>query len=83
MAYFTSPPDMVDGQYLSAAQIATYYSQNTSIVWDYARTPTMLQRVLRCNWIDQYPPYPGPMGQGQFGYFSARIRHKYNFLRLS
>ena len=81
MAYFTSPPDMVDGQYLSAAQIATYYSQNTSIVWDYARAPTMLQRTLRCNWIDQYPPYPGPMGEGLYGYYSARIRHKYNFLR--
>ena len=81
MAYFTSPPDMVDGQYLSAAQIATYYSQNTSIVWDYARAPTMLQRTLRCNWIEHFPPNSGPLGEGLYGYHSARVRHKYNFLR--
>ena len=81
MAYFTSPPDMVDGQYLSAAQIAIYYSQNTSIVWDYARAPTMLQRVLYTGWRGQYPPYSGLIGEWNYGYYSARVRHKYNFLR--
>lgn len=79
--YFTSPPDMVDGQYLSAAQIGSYYSQNTAVVWDYARAPTMLQRTLRCNWNEWFPPYSGGMGEGLYGYHSARIRHKYNFLR--
>jgi hypothetical protein len=81
MAYFTSPPDMVDGQYLSAAQIATYYAQNTNIVWDYARAPTMLQRVLYTGWRGQYPPYSGLIGEWNYGYYNGRIRHKYNFLR--